>query len=207
MAAFTRRDAFTEAYGMVRHSLRSERWRGGDLLILVDIARELGLSATPVREAVSRLVGEGMIEYRKGQGYFVPRPAPADLRELYGFLRLVLLAALAHTPQRAAGSATLDSSSARGIFVGIGIASGDRLLTRTIAMCCDRLAPVGRAEALLFADTDEELDALRQSLRLDALDIANDRVRAYFDRRLGEVARIAAVRDQLEFGGQDIGTI
>ena len=47
------------------------------------VAREVGISFTPVREALSRLVSEGLLEYRQGIGVFVPIINAQEIRESY----------------------------------------------------------------------------------------------------------------------------
>src|SRR5689334_3813553 len=48
----------TKAYQRLRHDLMEGRFRPGQKLKLRDIARELGTSPTPVREALARLVSD-----------------------------------------------------------------------------------------------------------------------------------------------------
>lgn len=55
----------------------------GTRLINRTLAREIGVSLTPVREALNRMVSEGLLEYRAGLGTFVPIPNIRDLQELY----------------------------------------------------------------------------------------------------------------------------
>lgn len=48
------------------------------------LATDVGLSRTPVREALSRLVGEGFLEQTRGKrGYAVPPLTPEDMRNVY----------------------------------------------------------------------------------------------------------------------------
>ncbi|MBB5746540.1 DNA-binding transcriptional regulator YhcF (GntR family) [Brevundimonas variabilis] len=57
----------------------------GQHLPIADIAGHLRLSTSPVREALSRLCGEGLIEDRRGLGYFT-RAAPTE--EIIGLIQL-----------------------------------------------------------------------------------------------------------------------
>lgn len=47
------------------------------------VAKEIGVSFTPVREALNRLVSEGLLEYRDGLGVFVPEATRREIEELY----------------------------------------------------------------------------------------------------------------------------
>jgi len=55
----------------------------GQRLHIRDLARELGVSTTPVREALSRLVGEGLVKLLPRIGIFVTDPTEKDLRDLF----------------------------------------------------------------------------------------------------------------------------
>ena len=56
------------------------RFGAGMPLVVTTLARELGLSPTPVREALARLAGEGVIDHWPGRGYFAPGLAAMRLR-------------------------------------------------------------------------------------------------------------------------------
>lgn len=78
------RDPFGTALASLRAAL-DEGLAPGQHLSIADIAAGLGLSTSPVREALSRLCGEGLIEDRRGLGYFT-RAAP--LEDVLGLLDL-----------------------------------------------------------------------------------------------------------------------
>ena len=78
------RDPFGLALSSLRHAL-SGGLAPGQHLPVVDIAAALNLSTSPVREALSRLCGEGIIEDRRGAGYFT-RAYPTE--DILGLLAL-----------------------------------------------------------------------------------------------------------------------
>jgi DNA-binding GntR family transcriptional regulator len=78
------RDPFGTALGSLRAAL-DQGIEPGRRLPIADIAAALRLSASPVREALSRLCGEGLIEDRRGLGYFT-RSAPQE--DIVGLLHL-----------------------------------------------------------------------------------------------------------------------
>jgi len=71
------------AYAFLRSQLALGELPPGTRLINRTLARKIGVSLTPVREALNRMVSEGLLEYRAGLGTFVPIPNIRDLQELY----------------------------------------------------------------------------------------------------------------------------
>lgn len=78
------RDPFGTALLSLRNAL-SQGLAPGQHLPVGDVAAALNLSTSPVREALSRLCGEGLIEDRRGLGYFT-RAAPIE--DILGLLDL-----------------------------------------------------------------------------------------------------------------------
>lgn len=71
------------AYEHLRKKLLTGELPAGARLSNRQLAREIGVSFTPVREAINRLASEGLVEYVRGSGAFVKRPDPEDIREIY----------------------------------------------------------------------------------------------------------------------------
>lgn len=66
----------------------------GGRLMINDLADRYLVSTTPIREALSRLHGEELIDFRCGQGYFSKTPSLQELEDLFDFSRVVLVACL-----------------------------------------------------------------------------------------------------------------
>jgi DNA-binding GntR family transcriptional regulator len=75
-------------YDLLRDYLRSGQVRWGEPLREATLAGRLGVSRTPVREALARLVSEGLIEAH-GRSFTVPSLSSEDLDDIYD-LRLLL---------------------------------------------------------------------------------------------------------------------
>jgi len=82
------------AYVNIRQAIRDGRLKPGQRLRETELAEELAVSRTPIREAIRRLSGEGLIEDVAGRGLAVTQFTMAQVRELY-FLRAVLEGAAA----------------------------------------------------------------------------------------------------------------
>ena len=87
--------------------LRDELTSGARLSDLV-LAQELGVSRTPVREALLRLEGEGFLEAAPGRGFFVKALSAGEVREVYPILwTLEVLALRSSGPPSPSGLAEL----------------------------------------------------------------------------------------------------
>ena len=72
------------AYEHIRDKLLSGEMTPGTRLVNRALAEEIGVSAIPVREAISRLASEGLVAHVSGAGAFVRQPDRQELIELYG---------------------------------------------------------------------------------------------------------------------------
>ena len=72
-----------KAYHELRERLRAGKLPPGTRLVNRTLATELGFSFTPVREAISRLASEGLVEHVPGSGAFVRRLDRQDIAQLY----------------------------------------------------------------------------------------------------------------------------
>lgn len=82
--AANRSGPFQLALAELRRRLAGGEFPAESRLAAGVLAPELGLSPTPVREALARLAGEGLLEERRGQGFFVRRLSARDVADLYG---------------------------------------------------------------------------------------------------------------------------
>lgn len=68
----------------VRELIMSGRVRPGEFLRLDQLAAELGVSVTPVREALAGLRGEDMVELEPSRGYVVAPLSRQDIEDVFG---------------------------------------------------------------------------------------------------------------------------
>ena len=71
-----------QVYGTIRSSLMDGRYEPGERLTIASLAEQLGVSITPVREAIFRLVTERALEMRAATSIQVRSLTPAELREI-----------------------------------------------------------------------------------------------------------------------------
>jgi DNA-binding GntR family transcriptional regulator len=72
-----------QAYDELRRMLATGRLEPGMQLVNRKLADEIGMSMTPVREAVTRLASEGLVEHVPGAGAFVRQVTRQELTQLY----------------------------------------------------------------------------------------------------------------------------
>jgi DNA-binding GntR family transcriptional regulator len=76
-------------YEHLKSVIFSGRFIPGERLAEEHLAEELGVSRTPVREALHKLEQEGLIEPLEKRGFCIPHDCPEDVKELFD-LRAVL---------------------------------------------------------------------------------------------------------------------
>jgi DNA-binding GntR family transcriptional regulator len=87
----TERSRSTDAYRELRRRLLLGEYPGAGRLAEVRLATELGVSRTPVREALWRLEAEALVERRPDGGFFPRIPDLASIRDLYEVRRALEL--------------------------------------------------------------------------------------------------------------------
>jgi DNA-binding GntR family transcriptional regulator len=95
----------------IRQAVLTGVYQPGDHLTEAEIAREMGVSHGPVREALRELEAEELIVIEPHRGAFVRAFTARDVREIYS-LRSLLETAMVHLAQARAQPAELDELQA-----------------------------------------------------------------------------------------------
>lgn len=115
------------AYAALKASILETLLPPGHEAVEQAIADQLGMSRTPVHEAVLRLQHEGFLQVLPRRGVRVLPIDPTDLRETYDVLIALEGAAAALLAGRgAAGAAALDRMAAATGAMGAALSAGDR---------------------------------------------------------------------------------
>lgn len=189
---------FDRVYGLIRNRLTQGDWRPGQRIDLPSLAAEMDASLTPLRDALHRLTGEGLLVTGYGDGFAVPSITEPELRDLYSWhLELVLLAnrsrrrdaRLEGIPQ----TDTLGEAAdvAQRLFAALGDAGANPEHGRAIASAANRLHPVRRLEGRLFPDVLEELEGIRRSLMTGTGIEQIVLIKAYHRRRTRAAGQLA----------------
>ncbi|GAB6280006.1 MAG: GntR family transcriptional regulator [Thermovirga sp.] len=78
-----------QAYGFLRKAILTRKILPGTRLSEPVISNKLGISRTPVRGAIKKLVAEGLVTRRNNQGAVVAKPTKKDIDSVY-FMRSIL---------------------------------------------------------------------------------------------------------------------
>jgi DNA-binding GntR family transcriptional regulator len=87
------RDSAAAQYEAIRSLIVDGSIQPGEVLLETVLSRRLGVSRTPIREALARLAQEGLIT-RETRGYVVKKRTPEEILEIYE-VRIVLESACA----------------------------------------------------------------------------------------------------------------
>jgi len=77
------------AYSTIREQILAGELTGGQRLREDELATMIGVSRTPVREALRSLAAEGLLRYERNRGVRVESWTPKDLEEVYGLRSLL----------------------------------------------------------------------------------------------------------------------
>lgn len=91
------------AYAEIRRRIIENEMPAGSVILEQDLAQELGMSRTPVREAMIHLANEGLVEVRPRHGFRVLPISVKDMVDIYEILTVL--------ESTAAGSLARDGAS------------------------------------------------------------------------------------------------
>lgn len=202
------RDPFLRALDEIRACAQAGGYPSGQPIIIVEEARRLGLSTTPIREALSCLCGEGVIERGPSGGFLAPRLDAGVIRDLYDFRLACLLAALDLTADL---TAPIHHASPEGGFVGdlqalfgsIAVRTGNSALLSAYRHVEGQLRQLQTVEADIFPDPEAEAERLLVLADGGAPGPFQEALREYHHRR-GRAAALLAV-ERIRRSGDERG--
>lgn len=190
-------------YGQVRRALQSGRYAPGQRIDPAMLASEFQTSPTPVRFALYRLVGEGLLEDHARGGLHVPLPTEVALRDLYDWMQRLLLMAcdIGFAPRLQAATRCVELSSPEDDFVKltwqlfdtIARATVQGSLHQAVKQTNDRLAPIRRAKQDLLELPFEELSELNRHWQARDMPALKAALRDYHEARKKLVPCIVAL--------------
>jgi len=164
------RDQFAIVLASLRTRFREGEWVEGEPLTVGDLAARYGVSATPVREALSRLAGEGLLEDRRGRGYYAHRIDGVDLADLYRVQETLIQVALAAARRGGRQQGRTEPANAdflerpaqawEALFEAVLRGANSAFLMDAHRRLADRLAPARRVEPEMLGETPSDFEPL-----------------------------------------------
>lgn len=192
-------------YGQVRRALQSGRYAPGQRIDPGRLATEFKTSPTPVRFALYRLVGEGLLADHARDGLHVPLLTEVAMRDLYDWMERLLLMAcdigvapIFREPE-ALELASADDDLVKltwQLFDTIAHATAHWSLHHAVKQANGRLAPIRRAKQGLLEHTYEELSQLNQHWQARDIPALKSALRDYHERRKQLVPCIVALLNE-----------
>jgi DNA-binding GntR family transcriptional regulator len=205
-----------QVFQVLVSELKSARFAPGERITEEGLAKRLGVSRTPIREALGQLTKQGILRARDGGGYVVPSPSIEEIRQIIAVRRLlepvaVRMAAEEYGPaeiERISKSIAAESRATPRVSPGmfakanedfrhaIFDAISNQVLSSVIAQFAGHLHFI-RGATLSDLELRREIVSRQQAIR-DALaqrdaDRAEDLWRSYLD--LTEAALTKAMTD------------
>nr|MBC7246028.1 GntR family transcriptional regulator [Chloroflexota bacterium] len=176
-----------QVYSKIKEDILGGVYRMGNKLPVDELAKRYKVSKTPIREALTLLQHEGLVEAVPRAGYFVSYMTLKDLQNLFG-LRLILEAAAAELAAQNITPEQLDAlehilctyvpgdmdscyqylKDNREFHYRVALASGNEKLAEAVANVLDQMQGILLLEARLFdraVQFDREHKQLVQALR------------------------------------------
>jgi DNA-binding GntR family transcriptional regulator len=194
-------------YECIKNWLLAQALVPGQLLQIGVLADELGVSTTPVREALTRLAAERMIMSVPKRGFFARTPSEDDIFGLYSVNRTILDAAVGRWPEVNPTPSSGDDAAAPiaiqersgeqlarqtgELFLQVALRSGVGEFAEIVRNMNDRLHHARVLECEIVPDAFVAID------RIAELIAAHDRVQlrraleTYHNQRLGLAASIS----------------
>lgn len=192
-------------YRRLKDLILRNHYQPGMHLKVADLADELGVSTTPVREALNRLVVERLIDGAPGLGFFARQPSELEIRNLYDmnqwYLGLALSEAEKATAQPDSSRISALTSVLNGVRPGdregeesIANATGEFTLLvaeqarnseifRSVSNINDRLYYVRVCESRLMKDAVSQLQIMFQQFHARQIDTLRQSIKAYHEAR------------------------
>lgn len=183
-----RRDPFATALESLRSRAEQGQYAPGSPVVILDEARRLNLSTTPVREALVWLCGYGLVERSPTGGFLAPRLDAATVKDRFAFRLQCVLNSLGGSGRTRGREQGLNGSDHPEHDLGAHMlravrSTGSGALVDAYQRVCRQLVQLSSAERRLFRDLDEEEAALVSLFEDSASDLVAPLV-AYHERRI-----------------------
>lgn len=190
---------FERVYNELKRMLAEGELSPGTPIEPALIGKQIASSITPVRDALHRLTGERLVEAPNHNGFRVPLPTEAALRDLYDWNAQLLALASRQIRAPAREPSHVGAREPAGLvtkiehlFAEIARAAQNAEHLRALQQIGARLAPYRRVEVRLLKDLDAEYEVLVREFMSGSGAGLTRLVARYHQRRLKAAAEILA---------------
>lgn len=194
------RDPFTKALSSLRDRIQSGVLRSGSPVIVHDEAQRLQVSTTPIREALARLSGEGLVERATAGGYVTMRLDAPAVRDRYAMQGQYLHFAIRLNQNALGGAGPPPPVAAHDpvaavsrLFSTVVCSTGNQVLWEGFIKVSRQLEALRRLEPVLFADLHTESKALHEAFARDFVSTFLDVSDQFHARRVAAAGVMAAL--------------
>lgn len=191
-------------YQTIKSAVITRAFPGGQRIYLEPLAAALGVSTTPVREALNRLAAEDLVIKAPRKGFIARTLSEGNLRGYYEFTRSLLtrelesldatarsrlpqfepMAVVLHKLNRRALSDVNTLARYTGeVFLNIAASGGNEQVTDSIGRANDHLFYIRTLEPRYLKDVQGELKRFCELLLADRCEDLVRELYAYHDRR------------------------
>ncbi|PHR11662.1 MAG: hypothetical protein COA41_20040 [Sphingopyxis sp.] len=178
----------------LKHMLMEGVWPPGEKLEALRLADDLGISMTPVRDCLNRLVGERLVDMKPGEGYRVPRMSENALRDMLAVNAALLdLALVARSKELNDVEFKFENSTyadrVSSFFDFIASLSGNIIIVEIVRSLNERMHAVRMKEPLVIPDALQEIEGLEQLSTKQETGLRN-KLQTYHQRRREKVSAL-----------------
>lgn len=179
--------------------LRGEQ-RPGSHLDPTIIAVQLAASTTPVREALNRLTGEGLVETRQGSGYHVPLLDVVVLKDLVRWtgdlahLAMRSRSSFASPPTEPAKPPADHAERTAVLFARLVTCSANGEHREAMRRANDRLHSIRLGELDVLPDAACEIEMLERAVGQAEVSLIRRHITAYVRRRCAHASQLVRRR-------------
>ncbi len=179
------RDPFASALRTLRERVIAGAFSPGKPIIILDEAQALGLSTTPVREALAWLGGEGLIDRAPAGGYAGLRLDAAGLVGRYRLRLHCLDRGLQGAAGRPLAGTATTAADATQLFRHVVAGAADPALIATYDSVQATIERFSTAEARILGDMPGALEDIARLLAGGHASKAAAAIEAFHERRIG----------------------
>lgn len=184
-------------YSCLKADLLDGAWDSRRLNINI-LADAYYASATPVREALLRLVGEGLLDMPDTGGFAIPRMNPAQIADDYGLSLALAQLVVKHLPTHpGVRGVTIGPSPLAhpidAVLTSLAAASGNSALERSVASLNDRLHRIRRLEERRLNGLTSEIANIIETIEQYNLKRLRQMLVSYHRRRQRCLTRILGI--------------